>query len=310
MERPEAFVCYLQSPLSHSIELVVGVFDGADDWMTMIRAVNGKLYEFTLGSYAKLLILQSWFPRRRFLRLCRRVAVRAASWLPVLIIFIPLASLVLMSFVHAGGVTFNEACFEFASIFLSSVVLLFIKDNLDAESDRGKKLRYQHELYLQILSQLCTAYRDLCKSVGVKPVEWHAYLSSVELKSYLINEIVPANILVDSDSLVLFLKEFESCFDRIDNQIASADLLDWDALPSGRGAINDARSCVSAIERLSRFDETELDNQKLATEMESLLRSEYQLLAALRRPWRYPVDVSRRAMVSNFVLENGIKVEG
>ena len=146
MERPEAFVCYLQSPLSHSIELVVGVFDGADDWMTMIRAVNGKLYEFTLGSYAKLLILQSWFPRRRFLRLCRRVAVRAASWLPVLIIFIPLASLVLMSFVHAGGVTFNEACFEFASIFLSSVVLLFIKDNLDAESDRGKKLRYQHEL--------------------------------------------------------------------------------------------------------------------------------------------------------------------
>ena len=310
MERPEAFVCYLQSPLSHSIELVVGVFDGADDWMTMIRAVNGKLYEFTLGSYAKLLILQSWFPRRRFLRLCRRVAVRAASWLPVLIIFIPLASLVLMSFVHAGGVTLNEACFEFASIFLSSVVLLFIKDNLDAESDRGKKLRYQHELYLQILSQLCTAYRDLCKSVGVKPVEWHAYLSSVELKSYLINEIVPANILVDSDSLVLFLKEFESCFDRIDNQIASADLLDWDALPSGRGAINDARSCVSAIERLSRFDETELDNQKLATEMESLLRSEYQLLAALRRPWRYPVDVSRRAMVSNFVLENGIKVEG
>ena len=144
----------------------------------------------------------------------------------------------------------------------------------------------------------------------MKPVEWHAYLSSVELKSYLINEIVPANILVDSDSLVLFLKEFESCFDRIDNQIASADLLDWDALPSGRGAINDARSCVSAIERLSRFDETELDNQKLATEMESLLRSEYQLLAALRRPWRYPVDVSRRAMVSNFVLENGIKVEG
>lgn len=276
----------------------------------MTRVVNGRLYEFTLGSYAKLLILQSWFPRRRFLRLCRRVTVRAASWLPVLILFIPLASLALMSFVNAGGIPFNEVCFELASIFLSSVVLLFIKDNLDAESDRGKKLRYQHELYLQILGQLCTGYRDLCKSVGVKPVEWHTFLSPVELKSYLTNEVVPANILVDSDSLVLFLKEFESCFDRIDNQIASADLLDWDALPSGRGAINDVRSCVSTIERLSRFDETELDNQKLATEMESLLRSEYQLLAALRRPWRYPVDMSRRAMVSNFVLENGIKVEG
>ncbi len=274
----------------------------------MIKVVGGQKYEFTLTSYVRLSIMQLWFPARRLLRLSRRVAKRIIGWLPLIALFMPLAYLALSQIAKLNAGSESDVFFELASIGLSSVVLLMIKDNLDAEMARGRKLRVQYELCQQARYQLYSRHQALCKAFGMDDIEWDVFspqVGSVSVRSggshitYSSGEISFLNACLD---------RYRFTLDKIDDQISGADLLDWGALPLDREAINNARDCLESIREILARDAADGSCAGIEDEANELLGYDFQLLASLRRPWNYPLDAARLELVSRFAEANGAEV--
>ena len=41
-----------------------------------------------------------------------------------------------------------------------------------------------------------------------------------------------------------------------------------------------------------------------------LFDCDLQMLAAMRRPWSYPMDMAREELIKRFVLAHGIEIQG
>lgn len=278
----------------------------------MTRIVNGRRYEFTVVAYLGLMVLQSWFTRRRFLRSLRRLASYLAKWLPVLALFVPLSGSILWLFVDGSSILPIDIEFELASIILSSVVLLMIKEVTDSEGNRNRRLKRQYEYYTQLRWRIWSAHGDLCKELGGDYLHWDVFdrHSGLELMRHpcLIDDCSLQS--VDSIQIANTITEYELVLDDVSGQTASCNFIDWGVAQADRDSIQKAKIALKKLKQLDIERGGKDDAQDVRKMLVDLFDCDLQMLAAMRRPWSYPMDMAREELIKRFVLAHGIEIQG
>lgn len=278
----------------------------------MTRIVNGRKYEFTVVAYLGLMVLQSWFTRRRFLRLLRRLVGYLAKWLPVLALFVPLSGSILWLFVDGSSILPIDIGFELASIVLSSVVLLMIKEAIDSERNRNRRLKRQYECYTQLRWRIWSAHGDLCKELGGGYLHWDVFDRHSGLELMRHPRLIDACSLqgVDPIQIANTITEYELVLDDVSSQTASCNFIDWGVVQADRDSIQKAKIALKKLKQLD-IERGGKDSAQDARKMLVVLFDcDLQMLAAMRRPWSYPMDMAREERINKFVLSHGIEMQG
>lgn len=238
--------------------------------------------------------------------MAKREAKLFLSWVPIVIAFLPIAIVALIGFANLDCIDIHMVMFEIVSMVLSSVALLFIKESFDAEARRRHVLAQQLELLNRARYQLFEKHRHLLSCYFVTQFDYAAFDSIDKLGMF--NRSLPGSPRCDYDSLQKsseVLDDYIVYLDWLSKEIEQLAPVDWGSAALDRDVFRRAKDEIGFLRRL------ELDDDNYCPEIVSehlieLARYDLQILASLRRPWRYQNDKNRKALIEKFVLDHGV----
>ena len=281
-----------------------------EDWKSayMLYSIDSGTYEMSFPHYCYCRALNSWFWRRRVLRLAKREFKLFLSWIPIVIAFLPVGIMTLVGFVSFGCIDIHMVMFEIASIVLSSVALLFIKESFDTEARRRHVLAQQLELLNRARYQLFEKHRYLLSCYFATQFDYTAFDSIDKLEmfnsSLLDSPCCNHDLLQKSPEV---LDDYIVYLDWLSKEIEQLAPVDWGSGALDRDLFRMAKDEIGSLRRLELDD----DKYRLETAAEHLIclsRYDLQILASLRRPWRYQNDINRKALIEKFVFDHGVRV--
>lgn len=83
--------------------------------------------------------------------------------------------------------------------------------------------------------------------------------------------------------------------------------VDWGSGALDRDLFRMAKDEIGSLRRLE-LDDGKYRLETAAEHLISLSRYDLQILASLRRPWRYQNDINRKALIEKFVFDHGVRV--
>lgn len=274
----------------------------------MLYSISSGTYDMDFPHYCFCRILNSWFWRRRALRLVKREAKLLLSWIPIIIVFLPIAIVALIGFVNFACIDIHMVMFEIASMVVSSVALLFIKESFDSESRRRHVLAQQLELLNRARYQLFEKHRHLLSCYFVTQFDYTAFDSIERLEIF--NCSLPGSPPCNHDLLRNSSEAFDdyiACLDWLSKEIEQLAPVDWGSSNLDRDSFRMAKDEIGVLRRVE-FDDSK-HRLDIATEhLVKLSRYDLQILASLRRPWRYQNDKNRKALIEKYVRDHGVLV--
>ena len=264
----------------------------------MIIKWKQKKYCMTFGAGLRCRLMLTWYKRRRLFRFAKRIIRNSMRWsLPFLFLVLS-TSLCFYALYCMNFIDKSSAIVQSISIVLSSFLLIFIKDTLDAENSRRKNLRMQYGIYNKYRYQFAQSFMSLCDALGIQRPAWSAFSNN----GFLGEEIVilqtgdcnyPSNESIDAfDALERNLKEFQL-------EIISVDLVDYELRQDSR-LVSDALALIRSA-RVSS------DVKLVQGNARDLFCRLNQILASLRRPWKYKNDLDRDKLVEKYIHERGVE---
>lgn len=260
----------------------------------MIVQFKGISYETSCVGGLRFHVLRSWFPIRRLLRAFKRTILSGANWLLTVLLFLPICLAIYRVMHEMGIIRWDEIVTELVSITLGSIILLFVKETLDAERRRSRILKLQYsklrewdyrsfDLFMQLCSAVsvdCScAYPKRCFTTSI----WtgpHYGCRSTRL-----------------DKLTL-LGQARTLLNTMRETAEERGFIDWDSQEI---------DCIyqRAIELLSRMD---CDDSVTAETMRSFFQDLCDILSMVARPWGYHIDRARNMLVRKFLDNHAVKL--
>lgn len=263
---------------------------------------EGDSYEMTIFHGLLFHLQHAWFPVRRLLRAVKRSAKSLASWGSTLLLFIPIFVGVLSGLVWMRFIKLSEAITEFCLLLLGSFLLLAIKEVRDREIRRHVILKKQWSFYSEWHQELLVSLLRLAKCMGIDISGRYDFLDSrgnIDAAINLAIAIEP-NISHCSD----FLTRINEIVSAIPNIAREFEFVDWDAFGGSGYLFQDIRSQIESFPPLG-----DSSFEIRVSWLRGLAFSVLQLLALIRRPWRYRNDVARRELLSRYVQKYGVLYE-
>lgn len=156
----------------------------------------------------------------------------------------------------------------------------------------------QYGIYNKYRYQFAQSFMSLCDALGIQRPAWSAFSNN----GFLGEEIVilqtgdcnyPSNESIDAfDALERNLKEFQL-------EIISVDLVDYELRQDSR-LVSDALALIRSA-RVSS------DVKLVQGNARDLFCRLNQILASLRRPWKYKNDLDRDKLVEKYIHERGVE---
>lgn len=274
----------------------------------MLYSIDSGTYEMSFPHYCYCRALNSWFWRRRVLRLAKREVKLFLNWIPIVIAFLPIAIGALIGFVNFDCVDIHMVMFEIDSMVVSSVALLFIKESFDAEARRRHVLAQQLELLNRARYQLFEKHRYLMSCYFVTQFDYAAFDSIDKLEIF--NSSLPGSPCCNHDFLRKSseaLDDYIVCLDWLSKEIEQLAPVDWGTGALDRDCFRMAKDEIGSLRRLELVDDDDRP-EFIAEHLISLSGCDLQILASLRRPWRYQNDKNRKALIEKFVLDHGVLI--
>lgn len=256
----------------------------------MIVEHNYKRYEMTFCGYMRFQGHRIWFILRRLARAAKRNYKRLALWIGPLLFFTIMSTCVLSLFAKTGVVTYGEAVFEYSSIALSSVALLYIKDTFDFERSRHGALKMQESICEDLKYEFSTSVSHLLHASGHDAQFLWEFFYKCDCPDELpLQRSEEAN--VDYAAVTVALGRLELSLQDLQRQALTGSFIDFH--------IGSRFSDSSRItDTLREVREASVHPEKLDSDALRLLtRQLAQILHSIRRPWHYRNDVARNKMV-------------
>lgn len=262
----------------------------ADGSVYLIVEYGCKRYEMTFCGYMRFQGHRIWFLFRRFARAVKRNCKRLALWIGPFLLFTVLSTFVLSLFAKTGVVTFGEAVFEYSSITLSSVALLYIKDTFDFERSRHNALKLQASICEDLKYEFSASVSHLLDALGYDAqCLWDFFCKYDHPNMPPLRRREESTI--DFAAATAALGRLELSLSDFQRQALVGSYIDFHI-----GARFGDSSRV--IDTLREVREASVHPEKLDSEaLSSLIWQLVQILHSIRRPWHYRNDVARNKMV-------------
>lgn len=255
---------------------------------------EGQTYVLTFWHAVSVKIQKKWFSYRRFLRAIKRCCLNLKSWIPIFLVFTPVALIMLFVLWVLKLIDFQTIVLELAFFFLGSFLLLAIKETIDSEKKRHKALRNQWEFCSELHGRFGQSLKIIGGYFGLQIDKWQSLYGYSEMTSQVENICVPTMLSEDDVNIICNeVTSIKEALALIRDEMRYMNFVDCILADSGSWLLSDTETEVNDFLRCVNKSEYEQANRIFKTLCFDCLR----IVGDLRTPWRYEMDIAHKELI-------------
>lgn len=271
----------------------------------MIVKYDWRRYEMALGRAVSFEVQKTWFLRRRFLRAVKRCFLSLRGWLPVLAVFVPVVLLSLLLLFRFNLISAEDVIVELVLVLLGSFALLTIREFREQEMNRHRKLLNQWEFCTDLRTRFENDLEILGAPIGASFSRWESLSGYESLNNALEGVAIPEAMSGDEvRRMEGACEDLGRAIELLREENREIGFVDCDFAQAGSYLISNAES------ELLRLKSGLLgSNLGMATQaLVDLSRTCLWIVADLRKPWRYEIDIARNRLIERYVERYGVEL--
>lgn len=266
-------------------------------------------YELSFIDGLSFYIRKLWFPMRRLLRFCKRLAAMARTWVILLIIFLTLYLTVQEILVIKGLLSSDDVVTGLVSLLLTSFVLVFMRDAMTSERGRNLKLKKQLTIHEKVRQSTLEAGRTLSSSFGFAEPTYSDWSDQESFDAYASKLSSEGPIIcTDRSSLCDALQKLYDTATEVESWYIEDAIVDASPVSGDRSLMYYTDSIKSAAARMLRMPPDASAFAFNPSDIYDLLRKSFSMTGILRRPWRYGNDRAKQKLLQKFLDEHGVEL--
>lgn len=272
---------------------------------------KGCTYKINIKDGKFILSQQLWLITRRFLRFFKRIALRSTNTIIVIICAILFAFIIIPIGLFLDEYdNWYDAIWDMRTFLLTSVFVVLISTNINAEKERRRTLNTQFETYTMFVFRTESYIEDLLLLTGsefAKDIflterhfdDFNVDLASLKQKEYLSQTKFEKKEIIELISLhQKYLMSVNNTLDFIyyfDNLELHKDTM--------RQSIEDGLSTIEKEMLILKHASESYTYGELIEYVTNSLNYQSSIIAELRRPWRW--DHNRNMEIRNRLFTKG-----